>query len=458
MGTQMNHAFGSISSHLAQWVGELKYSDLNVEITSYAKRFLLDSLAVAWAGSRAIGTEPVHTWVVAQGGIAESRVWLSKEYLPATSAAFLNGIYAAALDFDSVHDRATSHPDIVIIPALMALADRKPMHGRDFLTAYVAGAEMHVRLCMGIGHNPGWFMTSALGVFASAAASARVLGLDVTGIHTAMGIALSRAAGTQQSLVEGSLVKRLQSAFAARDGVEAAFLAQCGVTSPKQMFEGERGFDNLYEPLDRERTLSQLGETYLLQTLTLKNYPSCFCNHAAIVATERLVARHKLTAQSVSQCTVRITPYMNRLVGAQFALGDSPQVAAQFSVQYSVASVLLRGAFRLQDIDVEAVFDPAVMSCIAKIKIEVDANESGKFTPATVSIKTTDGQMFSSTVTEIPGTPVLPMSDAQVHTKAMTCFTSGPFALSERQAKQLIAQIEAIDEVKNMQNFWDILH
>ena len=99
MGTQMNHAVGSISSHLAQWVGELKYSDLNVEITSYAKRFLLDSLAVAWAGSRAIGTEPVHTWVVAQGGIAESRVWLSKEYLPATSAAFLNGIYAAALDF-----------------------------------------------------------------------------------------------------------------------------------------------------------------------------------------------------------------------------------------------------------------------------------------------------------------------------------------------------------------------
>ena len=66
--------------------------------------------------------------------------------------------------------------------------------------------------------------------------------------------------------------------------------------------------------------------------------------------------------------------------------------------------------------------------------------------------------MFTSTVTEIPGTPALPMSDAQVHTKAMACFTSGPFALSTRQAKQLIARIEAIDEVKNMQNFWDILH
>ncbi len=446
----------SVSRELANWVSALQYKDLNPEIIQYAKRYLLDALAVAWAGSRAMGTEGVHAWVTAQGGKAESRVWLTNEYLPATSAAFINGIYAAALDFDSVHDQATSHPDIVIIPALLALADRQPMHGKDFLTAYIAGAEMHVRLCMGIGHNPGWFMTSTLGVFASAAISARALGLDVNGIHTAMGIALSRAAGTQQSLVEGALVKRLQSAFAARDGVEAAFLSQCGITAPKQMFEGERGFDNLYEPLDRARTLGGLGQSYLLQTLTLKNYPSCFCNHAAIVATERLVAQHNLTSDQVANCTVKITPYMNRLVGAQFSYGDSPQVAAQFSVQYSLASILLRGSFRLQDIDTDAVLDPAVMQCIQKIKIEIDQTESGKFTPATVIIQTKAGELLSCTVNEIPGTPASPLDDTQVRAKAMTCLTSGPYAMSEAQARKLIARIDAIDQVENMQEFWNL--
>ena len=446
----------SVSVQLAQWVGSLKYTDLNAEIIQYAKRFLLDSLAVAWAGSRAMGTEPVHAWVSAQGGKPESRVWLTNEYLPATSAAFINGIYAAALDFDSVHDQATSHPDIVIIPALMALADRQPMNGKDFLTAYIAGAEMHVRLCMGITHNPGWFMTSTLGVFASAAISARMLGLNASGIHTAMGIALSRAAGTQQSLVEGALVKRLQSAFAARDGVEAAFLAQCGITSPKQMFEGERGFDNLYEPLDRERTLGELGKNYLLQTLTLKNYPSCFCNHAAIVATEQLVEQHQLSADQVAECTVRITSYMNRLVGAAFAYGDSPQVSAQFSVQYSVASILLRGRFRLQDIDTEAVLDPAIMECIKKIKIEIDSTETGKFTPATVRIKMKTAETFSCTINEIPGTPGKPLSDEQVRQKAMDCLTSGPYALPLLQAQKLIARIDALDQFENMQNFWDL--
>ncbi len=452
----MNKTESSVSRELAQWVGALQYTDLNAQIIQDAKRYLLDALAVAWAGSRAIGTEPVHAWIAAQGGKPESRVWLTGEYLPATAAAFINGIYAAALDFDSVHDQATAHPDIVIIPALLALADRQPMHGKDFLTAYIAGAEAHVRLCMGIGHNPGWFMTSTLGVFASAAISARVLGLDANGIHTAMGIALSRAAGTQQSLVEGALVKRLQSAFAARDGVEAAFLAQCGITAPKQMFEGERGFDNLYEPLDRARTLGGLGQSYLLQTLTLKNYPSCFCNHAAIVATERLVAQHNLSIEQLAEVTVRLTPYMNRLVGAQFSIGDSPQVAAQFSVQYSIASILLRGSFRLQDIDTDAVLDPAVMECIKKIKIEIDQTESGKFTPATVIIQTKAGEHLSCTINEIPGTPAHPLDDEQVRTKAMICFTSGPFALTDAQARKLIARIDAIDTFNNMQEFWNL--
>jgi 2-methylcitrate dehydratase PrpD len=248
----------------------------------------------------------------------------------------------------------------------------------------------------------------------------------------------------------------LQSAFAARDGLEAAFLAQCGITAPKQMFEGERGFDNLYEPLDRDRSLGGLGQSYLLKTLTLKNYPSCFCNHAAIVATERLVARHNLTIDQVATCTVRITPYMNRLVGAQFSIGDSPQVAAQFSVQYSIASILLRGSFRLQDIDTDAVLDPAVMRAIKKISIEIDPSEAGKFTPATVDIKTKSGEHMSETVTEIPGTPGCPLDDGQVRTKAMSCLTSGPFAMTESQARKLIARIDAIDQFENMQEFWKL--
>jgi 2-methylcitrate dehydratase PrpD len=103
-----------------------------------------------------------------------------------------------------------------MVPALLALADIVPMSGRQFIAAHVAGDEMMVRLGLAAGKNPGWFLTSALGLFVSAAIGARVLGLPITQIRAAAGIALSRAAGSQQTLIEGSFSKRLQSAYARR--------------------------------------------------------------------------------------------------------------------------------------------------------------------------------------------------------------------------------------------------
>ena len=61
----MKKTESSVSRELAQWVSSLQYKDLNAEIVRYAKRYLLDALAVAWAGSRAMGTEGTHAWVTA---------------------------------------------------------------------------------------------------------------------------------------------------------------------------------------------------------------------------------------------------------------------------------------------------------------------------------------------------------------------------------------------------------
>ena len=443
-----------LNDRLAEWVAHLPYEAIPAQTVACSKRLFIDALAVAWAGSRAVGLEPVHRLVVDQGGTPESRVWVSGELLPATSAAFINGMYASALDFDSVHDTATIHADIIVIPALLAIADRNPMHGKEFLATYVAATEMLVRLGMGAGPNPGWFLTSALGVFASAACCARALGLGEQGVRTAMGIALSRASGTQQTLIEGSFTKRLQSAFAARDGVEAALLASCGVTAPRRMFEGERGFDKLYVGLDASVILQDLGAKYVIESITLKNYPSCFCNHAAIVATLDLVRKHKLTASQVSDCSVVITPFMASLVGSPFDPSDSPQVAAQFSVQYSVASVLLRGGFRLEDIDPASVLDAEVLSLARRVRVEVDASKTGKFVPASVRIRTHSGEAFEATANQIPGTPALPLPDAALREKALNCLTGGPRALSRSRAEILIAKIDGIETLENVQDLW----
>ncbi len=441
---------------MAQWTAGLRYEDLPAPVIARAKRLLLDTLAVAWAGSGAQGIAALQALVTRQGGARDSRIWTTGESVPAAQAAFVNGAMAAALDFDSVHDEATVHADIVIVPAVLGVAEQRGLGGKEFIAAYIAGDELLVRLGLAIQTHPGWFYTSALGVFAAAAASARALGLGPEGILSAMGIALSRAAGTQQALVERATTKRLQSAFAARDGVDSALLAQCGVSAPAAMFDGQCGFETLYTKLDHAVITDGLGRDYRFASLTLKKYASCFCNHAAIEATLDLLSRPEFRAADIESASVRISPFMARLVGAQFAPGENPQVAAQFSVQYSIASTLLRGRFLVDDIHPSAVADEKVGALARRIRIEVDPAQAGKFVPATVTVRTRQGGQFEATATELPGTPDHPLSDAEHRDKVMGCLASGERPMSEAQALRLVAKVDRLESLASMRDFWNL--
>jgi 2-methylcitrate dehydratase PrpD len=440
---------------LADWMAGLACESLPDSAVRAARRLLLDTLAVAWAGAGAQGVRPVLDMLAAQGGAAESRLWVSGLALPAPAAALANGLCASALDFDSVHGLATVHPDIVLVPALLALAERGGCSGREFLAAYVAGSEMLVRLGMAVERHPGWFLTSALGVLACAAACARLLGLGADGIGRAMGIALSRAAGTQQPLAEGSFSKRLQSAYAARDGLEAALLAQCGADGPRHVFGGRAGFEQLYVGLDRQQALEGLGSEYRFESLTLKKYPSCFCNHAAIVAALDLVQRQGVQADAVREGVVRLSPFSARLVGGAYAPKASPQVAAQFSVRYSVASVLLRGRFALADIDPAAALDPQAVALATRIKVRVDSEQEGKFVPVSLSVLCHDGTRRECTVERIPGTPELPLSGEELREKVLDCFAHGVRPMPAAQVRQLMARMDGLEEMADLRDLWN---
>jgi 2-methylcitrate dehydratase PrpD len=216
---------------LPDWLAGLTLRDIPAAQIHAAKQAMLDTLSVGWAGAAAEGVLPVLD-CLCDGAAGSSALWGQGKTLAPREAALGNGLLCAALDFDIVHEGATAHTHIVMLPALLALAESTNASADDFLAAYIGGCEMAVRLGLGAGVNRGWGFSSVFGVLAGATACARLLGLNGDRVRAAAGIALSRAAGSQQTLIEGSFTKRLQSAFAARDAVEAALLAQCGVSAP----------------------------------------------------------------------------------------------------------------------------------------------------------------------------------------------------------------------------------
>jgi 2-methylcitrate dehydratase PrpD len=135
---------------------------------------------------------------------------------------------------------------------------------------------------------------------------------------------------------------------------------------------------------------------------------------------------------------------MHRLTGAPFEPGESPQVSAQFSVRYSVASALLRGRFETADIDPAAVLNAEVLSLASRVVVHVD-EAAGRFGPACVSVRTVSGAEHALRLDSPPGTPAAPLSAADLLTKAKAGFVGAVLPMSAARADALIDALNAFE-------------
>ena len=122
----------SLTHQMAQMIVSTRFDDFSEENVKVAKRFLLDTLAVSWAGSDAPGCQEAYALSVSEGGRADSHAWGYGGRLPAMSAAFMNGMSAAALDYDGIGSGASVHVNITVLPAAMAMAQRLGAKARIF--------------------------------------------------------------------------------------------------------------------------------------------------------------------------------------------------------------------------------------------------------------------------------------------------------------------------------------
>lgn len=184
--------------------------------------------------------------------------------------------------------------------------------------------------------------------------------------------------------------------------------------------------------------------------MALKKYPCCACSHAAIEAALSLAREHEIRPEQFVSARVFISPAMHRLVGGPFAPGDSPQVAAQFSVQYGVACALLRRRFGITEIRDDAVLEPEVQALTNSITVAVDRKLTGKFAPAQVEVRLRDGHMIAQRVEHMPGTPLAPPSSKMIEAKYHECAETGILPMGEHQREQLARRIDTLERLSDM--------
>jgi 2-methylcitrate dehydratase PrpD len=446
----------SLTHRLARHAVGTPYEAIPQAARDAAKFFMLDTLAVAWAGSDAPGCREAHGFLVDEGGRHDTTAWAFGGRLPATAAAFLNSMSASALDYDSIGHAAAVHANIVTVPAALAIGERERVSGKDFLAALVIGTDIMYRLGASMNKpGRGFHYTGALGGFGAAAAAARLLKLDAMGAQHALGIAFGQASGTQLANIEPSLSKRMLSAFAARAGVYAALLAQRGLTAPAKVIEGKCGFFQLYQDGDAARLVDQLGQRFDSTHFSMKLYPSCGCNHTTIDGMLDLVREHDLKPDDVVAVNVTVPPYIDRLVGGVYDPSGDAQVAAQFNLRYSVACVLVRRKLGLAEIQESAARDPAIAAHIGKVSITVDPQQTRNRGPVIVKVKTHNHGELTRRVDDVRGGADAPITAAESNTKFRECFGLGVRPLDAAAAARLTERVRNIESVRDMSQFFD---
>ncbi|MGB2411263.1 MAG: MmgE/PrpD family protein [Candidatus Puniceispirillaceae bacterium] len=323
--------------------------------------------------------------------------------------------YAAATQTDNLdaHDGynpVKGHIGVVIIPALLALAEQADdMDGDTALMLITLGYEIAGRAGLALHATACDYHTSgawnALGVVAVAA---RMRGLSTDQFRQALGIAeyhgprsqMMREIGSPSMLHDGS-------GWGAMVGISSAILAEKGFTGAPAI---------TVENPEVARIWADLGGSWIMSDQYVKPYPICRWAHAPIDGVRELMLAHDLTHDDIAG--IRINTFHEGVCLFQ-GVPDSTAVA-QYSLSFAVATQAVHGRIGLEHVSGAGLRDPRVLALIDRIAVGENDVHNASFPhtrDADVQITLRDGRELDSGLVHARGGSERPMPEGDIIAK-----------------------------------------
>jgi 2-methylcitrate dehydratase PrpD len=354
-----------------RWVSEecIAYSiDGDPVSFEWGRHAFLDWLGVTIAGSQEPSARIAAAYVRGEAQSGPATLIGSADTLPASLAAFANGIAAHALDFDDNNSLTGSHPSAPIISAVVALAEREGARPAELIQAVAAGMHAQALVFAALGHSGylrGFHSTGTLGTFGAAAACARLLNVDAETLQHAFGAAATQAAGLKASF--GTMSKHLNAAKAAANGLLSVELARRGFTGAADAIESRQGFAWTHsDEIAIHRAKEQAKGMPAIRSTVFKYHACCFGTHSAIEGVLQLRSRHTIEPQSIESVELCVAPAIPDICGiSEPATG----LEGKFSITYATALALLGRSTGPEAFTDAVVQDADVRALMARIDV-----------------------------------------------------------------------------------------
>ncbi len=426
----------SLTDHVVDFILNIQWVDLPVEVQHQAKRCLLDTLGALIAGSQTPVADIMRKTALAQFGGDQATIMVSGERVSTAGAALVNGFYANALDIDDGYRNTKGHPGACALPPVLAAAELAgACSGQALLTALVIAYELGTRAGI-IRHATYevYHSSGSWGAIAGAAAAGRLLGLNAKQIFHAMGAAEYHAP-------IAPMMKGIDTPSMGKDSIGWGCLV--AVLSAIMARDGFTGIRPLYDDAPEAALVENLGNEWEILNLYFKPYAACRWAQPAVAGALKIVRENRLTPDRIKHIRVRTFEAATRLPNGHPR--DTEQ--AQYNLAFPVAAALLDGEVGPAQVLPPRLYALELLDLLDKVSTEVAPEFEAEFpakAPAEVVVETTAGKCFQSGRIEALWEPpdTLP-SDGDLETKFL--WLTGP-VLGKLQAKELTAQIWSADQ------------
>jgi len=441
------------SRQLASYVSALKYEHLPLEVIAKVKDLILDQVGIMMGVSTLPWSKIVYDYVRDWGDDKpESTIAHYGFKTKAENAVFANATFGHGFEIDDHYLPGQSHPGCIVIPSVLAMAEKEGATGQDIILAVVAGYEVMGRInkaivpsCIMRGfHAP----TSISGPFGAAAVAGKILNFDPEIMVHALSIAGSHSGGTIEYDQSGGSVKRMHAGMAAHGGLRSAFLARKGLTGPPTILEGKHGFCQAFsDKYDLNELTDNLGKDYRVVMGTgFKAYCSCGAMHSGIDALRKLIAEEGVTADNVDA----ITYGTNRQSISHISAEPTDITGAQFSAPFGLALTLVHGSNGFKDYNETNLKDQRILGLAKKVTLEIDKVVDSEF-PATrgarIRVKLKNGSVREAKVDYCKGLPQNPMTRHEFENKFRDLTAN---VTDKNQADEIIKVIGRMDQEKDV--------
>jgi 2-methylcitrate dehydratase PrpD len=451
----------TVAGELADFLTRIGPSDLPPQAIDHAAMLIASTLASASLGAGIESSVIIRDLARERGGIAEASLWFDAgPKLPVAEAAQVDAVMSDAAASDDSDLRNIVHAGTTLVATALAMVERTGAKGEDALTAIVVGYEAAGRI--GEAITPGFrargFHGCLAAIFAGAVAAGRLLRLDPT--QMAQAIALSATSiGGLMAAANTSTAREYHAGLAAMLGVRAALAAQRGYRAEESILETKRGFLEVYGgtegPSAGAKVMRDLGQSWdIITDMAVKLVPGGHPYHALAEAAANAAREGDVAPQDIDSITVS-RPGFTALTGP---LHPTDLIGMAHSPAYFLAAGAADHDFSWVHATAAKIADPIIHQLIDRVRVGPPPTGSTERyrQGATVTIRTTDGRVSTSTVLAPKGAGAGGIAWADIDRKYRTLMPHA--GLSDQQIEASLAVIHDFRRLAHVSELIGLLH